>query len=273
MNEYTKRYAIERQALEGEILGLRQKCMDLEDKVRILSDDNQQLSIINEERLVDIETWKQRFEHLERQKITELESMRREYDERLKEEVERSMRLMKEGPEATITELRREKISLEERAFNLNREIEKLRDYLNSSVEEVEDWRGRYSELESLRAQEISELRRQFENFRKANVDLKEIQVKFAAERTAYETQILQLQQKVVDLENQVEMFMSENERITTLSLERLKEVELWRKKHGQSDEDYTLQVTELRNQLEMFKSNNYVRNLDCEKRSVNFEL
>jgi len=80
------------------------------------------------------------------------------------------MRLMKEGPEATITELRREKISLEERAFNLNREIEKLRDYLNSSVEEVEEWRGRYSELESLRAQEISELRKQFENFRKANV-------------------------------------------------------------------------------------------------------
>jgi len=68
----------------------------------------------------------------------------------------------------------------------------------------------------------------------------------------------LQLQQKVVDLENQGEMLLSENERITTLSLERLKEVELWRKKHGQSDEDYTLQVTELRNQLEMFKSNNY---------------
>ena len=90
MNEYTKRYAIERQALEGEILGLRQKALDLEDKVRILSDDNQQLSIINEERLVDIETWKQRFEQLERQKITELESMRREYDERLKEEVVRN---------------------------------------------------------------------------------------------------------------------------------------------------------------------------------------
>jgi len=55
--------------------------------VRILSDDNQQLSIINEERLVDIEAWKQRYEHFERQKVTEMEGLRREYDERLKEEV------------------------------------------------------------------------------------------------------------------------------------------------------------------------------------------
>ena len=59
----------------------------MEDKVRILSDDNQQLSIINEERLVDIEAWKQRYEHFERQKVTEMEGLRREYDERLKEEV------------------------------------------------------------------------------------------------------------------------------------------------------------------------------------------
>jgi len=132
---------------------------------------------------------------------------------------------------------------------------------LNSSVEEVEEWRGRCTELENLRAQEIGELRKQFESFRRANIDLKEVQVKFGAERTAYETQILQLQQKVIDLENQTEMLMSENERITTLSLERLKEIELWRRKHGESDEDYVLQVSELKSQLEMFKSNNYVEN------------
>jgi len=60
-------------------------------------------------------------------------------------------------------------------------------------------------------------------------------------------------------LENQSEMLLAENERITTLSLERLREIEIWRKKHGESDEDYSLQVGELKSQLEMFKSNNYV--------------
>ena len=54
-------------------------------------------------------------------------------------------------------------------------------------------------------------------------------------------------------------MLLAENERITTLSLERLREIEIWRKKHGESDEDYSLQVGELKSQLEMFKSNNYV--------------
>lgn len=77
---------------------------------------------------------------------------------------------MREGPDATIAELRREKLGLEEKVGNLNREIEKMRDYLNSTVEEVEDWRNRYAELESLRGQEIGELRKQFENFRRVNV-------------------------------------------------------------------------------------------------------
>lgn len=87
MGDFTRRFATERQALEGEIIGLRQKVMDLEEKVRILSDDNQQLSVINEERLVEIEGWKQRYEQFERMKINEIEALRREYDERLKDEV------------------------------------------------------------------------------------------------------------------------------------------------------------------------------------------
>lgn len=87
MSDFTRRFAIERQALEGEIIGLRQKVLDLDEKVRILGEDNQQLSIINEERLTDIETWKQRYEHFERQKVHEIEGLRREYDERLRDEV------------------------------------------------------------------------------------------------------------------------------------------------------------------------------------------
>lgn len=70
--------------------------------------------------------------------------------------------------------------------------------------------------------------------------------MKFAAEKTAYETQILQLQQKVIDLENQVDMLLSENERITTLSMERLREIELWKRKRGQTDENYSQEISEL---------------------------
>lgn len=79
--------------------------LDLEEKVRILGDDNQQLSVINEERLIDIEGWKQKFEQFERQKVNELEVLRCEYDEKLRDEVVCVIfKHMREGPEATIAD-------------------------------------------------------------------------------------------------------------------------------------------------------------------------
>lgn len=53
-------------------------------------------------------------------------------------------------------------------------------------------------------------------------------------------------------------MLISENERMIALSLERLKEVEFWKRKYSQSDEHYALEISDLNAQLEMFRSNNY---------------
>ena len=78
---------MERQALEGEVLGERQNIYNLEEKIRILEEDNQQLSMVNEERLADIEAWKDRYEQFERQIITETEDMRREYDDKIIDEI------------------------------------------------------------------------------------------------------------------------------------------------------------------------------------------
>jgi len=76
--------------------------------------------------------------------------------------------------------------------------------------------------------------------------------VKFTAERTAYETQISVLQQQLVDSENQIEILMTENERQKTFTKER-------KNMHGKSEENYILEISELKNQLETFKSNNFV--------------
>lgn len=45
--------------------------------------------MVNEERLSDIEAWKNRYEHLEREVVVESENLRHEYSEKLKEEIVR----------------------------------------------------------------------------------------------------------------------------------------------------------------------------------------
>jgi len=72
-----------------------------------------------------------------------------------------------------LAQLRTEKLAEENKVHTLNRELEKLREYLNASVKELEEWKSRYTELESLREDEINELRMQFETFRRANIVIK----------------------------------------------------------------------------------------------------
>ena len=61
---------------------------------------------------------------------------------------------------------------LEDRVNYLNNEIERLQDHLNDTLSQTEEWRKKYSELEVLRAQEIDELRHQFDNSKRTNIVL-----------------------------------------------------------------------------------------------------
>lgn len=84
--------------------------------------------------------------------------------------------------------------------------------------------------------------------------------VKFNAERIAYETQILQLQQRVVDLESQVDLITVENERFSKLSVTRLEEVEDLRRTSNSLKASQHLEVSQLRAQIETFKASSHVK-------------
>ena len=88
---------------------------------------------------------------------------------------------------------------------------------------------------------------------------MKELQVKFGAERTAYETQIMQMRENILDLENEVENLMNENQRVLSSSIEKKRELEHLKRSRGQTEEDYTLEIGELKSQIEMYKSNTFV--------------
>lgn len=145
---------------------------------------------------------------------------------------------------------------------------------------EMEEWKKKYFDLEVARLQEIEELKHQFDGFKKTSLvylswyidpylnDLiqiwiksaKDFQLKFNAERAAYETQILQLHQRVQDYEKQINELLVEIEKHSQLTSDRTRESENWRNKLAAIEDHYKRENAELKSQLEHLKSSNLVK-------------
>lgn len=158
--------------------------------------------------------------------------------------------------EDQIHRLAHEKKELEDKARYTVMENERLQALIKDLRIENDDWKNRYYQLQHSSDSEVDELRRQFEGLKAMTLQAKELQQKFSAERTAYETQILQMSQVVSDLEHQIHILQSENERVTNLSIQRLSVIE--ELKHNSNEDAHRLEVHELRTQLEQLKSNSY---------------
>lgn len=87
--------------------------------------------------------------------------------------------------------------------------------------------------------------------------------MKTAAERMAYETQIAQYRITIGDLERQRDMLISENERLTALSLQRLEECEKLKRNMIEMEEAYKLEISELKSKVEQYKADAHV-NISC---------
>lgn len=83
---------------------------------------------------------------------------------------------------------------------------------------------------------------------------------KFDAERTAYETQIIQLQQTIMENERQIKDLLIEIEKHSHLTEKNSREVETWRRKISLVEESHSREVLELKSQIDQLKSSGYVR-------------
>jgi DNA repair exonuclease SbcCD ATPase subunit len=235
LSEVSARNAEERQRL-------LQQLQELTSRLEVISADNQRLSVTANQAHQEIEGWKHRYEQLERQR----EAERHQEIERRAHESPKRAHVHHEGGEEQISE----KVDF------LNHEIERLQEHLNNTLKELEDWRKRYSELEILRTQELDALRHQFEDSKRFTIEAREVSTKFNAERAAYEAQIGQLQQRVVDAEAQLRLIASENERVLRLSHTRSTEAEESKRKYQELKSSQSIEINQLRAQVEAFKAN-----------------
>jgi chromosome segregation ATPase len=221
---------------------LLQVIQELESRISALAADNDRLNRLANENGQNSDSLKNRLEDLEKSKNAEIEALKAS---RFREQ---PVRAQPTGEE--------DQGELGDKVDYLTNEIERLQDHLNNTLKELGDWRKRYSELEVLRAQELDELRQQFTTVKKTQVDAKEQAVKFTAERVAYETQIHQLQQRVIDSDRQLQLISSENERFVRLSTTQLNEVEGQKRRQHELKASQSLELQQLRAQIEVFKAN-----------------
>jgi chromosome segregation ATPase len=221
---------------------LLQTIQELESRISVLAADNDRLNRLANENGHNADSLKNRIEDLEKSKNAEIEALKASR--------------FREAPVRAQPTGEEDQSELADKVDYLTNEIERLQDHLNNTLKELGEWRKRYSELEVLRAGELDELRQQFAIVKKVQVDAKEQATKFVAERVAYETQIHQLQQRVVDSDRQLHLVSSENERFVRLSTTQLNEVEGQKRRQHELKASQSLELQQLRAQIEVFKAN-----------------
>jgi len=245
-NETLKSAGAEQSRKIGELEGRLSQLITLETKVNYFNLEIEKLHKDVIERENQINALNQRLAEKDRE-IQELN--RRSYNSET--EQERRIAAIRDEMEGQIQRLVAEKRQAEENARALENMLREIK-------AELEEWKRRYIDLEDTRAneEELDELRRQFENLQRLNDQIKEFQQKFAAERAAYETQILQLEDTIEDLQNVNKLLVQENERLTNLSVQRLNQIQEIESRNN--EENYKFEIYELKNQLALLKSNSY---------------
>jgi len=265
-NERLKSAGIEQKRKITELEGRISQMINLETKTQYLSIETERLAKEIAERDSRIVSLTQKLSEKDREatelhlKLQSLEGQRHHEMEsvtiKVQAEHERKVMAIRDEHGGQVQKLIAEKKELEDRIRSIQTEFERLQTLAKESRVEAEEWKNKYNQAQNASDKEFEELRRQFEGLKSMSLMAKDMQHKFAAERTAYETQILQLSQIVSDLEHKTELLTSENERVTTLSVQRLHAIEDLKK--SSNEETYKLEIYELKNQVEVAKSSAY---------------
>ena len=254
-----KGFARERERLENESILNRQKISELETKNSLLHNEKEKLARLNMEK--DSE-------------IMQLITKSQDNERKMQEEFEEKIRLVEEDRRITLDRRERELIAkfnsektplenmlktlkqrvleLENQATYLSVELERVNHKAAELEAESENWKSKYERLEEERTTQIEEITMEFEGYKRAHFQASELEIKFNAERTSFQTEIMQLKQKIVDYENNIRNLKNENSSLQELSVERMREIENWRGKLQQLGD--VSEIETLRQTLDRYK-------------------
>jgi hypothetical protein len=233
----------------------------LEERLMVLSDENNKLSGLIEDRTKDVDTYSVKIRVMEDVYKQQVEDIHK------KSSINQRLTVEKEVGSATLKH-RSERSELETKIAQHTIDLERLRTHnqlqggeierLTQSIEdkdlELQQEKRRYVELEIQRTRDIGELREQFDSYKRANIDVNTLQVRFEAERASMASQILQHKEKVNELEKRMSLLFGENDKIKELYGDKASELEILRHRHREQEEKWHNERINLENENEHLK-------------------
>jgi len=246
----------------------------LEEKTYNLLDENKKLTTLAEERLKELES-----RTLQLRITEDLHKQERGESEK-KSLVTQRMNIEKEVANISA-KYKGEKAELETRLSMSTVELEKLKtqsqaqdsqiDWLSKSLREkdleLQQEKRRYVELEIQRTRDINEVREQFDSYKKANIEVNTLQVRFEAEKAALVSQISQHKEKINEMEKRLLLFIGENEKMRDLYNDKSNELEVLKQKYRGLEERWHDEKANLENENDNLKR----ANLDIKEMSIRF--
>jgi len=282
ISDLSNRFAQEKQDYENQLRGFRQQIIEYENKVILLTNEIERLNAALKDKAQEIELWKGKLATLERVKSQELEEARQraEIDKKIAidqkiNELTNKFKVEKAQLEAKVKELRGRNIELENKMTFFKVEIERLNTLYDDRTREVDTWKDKYAQLENSRFIEIEEVRTQFETLKRSSLQMSDYEIRFQAERSSYETQIMQMKHKIAELEATVFDYNKEIERLNGLYTETKKQAEAFRNRYGSLDQSSVGELDLLRKENENLKKSIWEKdetNVRFEVEKTNYE-
>eukprot|EP01017_Pseudomicrothorax_dubius_P026252 TRINITY_DN2911_c0_g1_i1.p1 TRINITY_DN2911_c0_g1~~TRINITY_DN2911_c0_g1_i1.p1 ORF type:complete len:372 (+),score=121.52 TRINITY_DN2911_c0_g1_i1:67-1182(+) len=233
-DDLRRQLGAERNEKEAEARRARARIEDLESRISGLTVEINRLNQVAAERE---EEW-----------IQKIETTRRSMLEG--KELEVKFQAERAGLEAQILQLRQRLDEVSSRFAILQADNERLNNMLAARGDENERLRDRISKLEAGSFQEMEDLRLQLESYKKANLDTRELSLRFGSEKAQLEAQIRQQKQALDSLNEEL---MRTNELLSG----------------SRSDKDrLTTEIDILRRQLQVSNNEKNAAEMDAARRN-----
>jgi len=204
-----------------------------------------------------------------KQKLKLVEETHHEQSQEVEKRAELSQRLALEKEVNTLSiQFNSEKTDLESSISILKGEVEKNKIINQSQEEEIAGYKKSIRESEELLQEEIrknaelqhqhetsvSDMKVQFENFKRVSVETNTLQLKSEVEKAALNSQLIQAKEKIEELEKRMVLFTQENERLRELQNTKMNEIDSLRRNQKDLEERWATEKSQLENEVQQSK-------------------
>lgn len=238
LEDLANNYRKEKEKMQGLLGESNKQILDLQLTITNLNNEKDRLMKSHQDRMQEIEILNIRHSTLLNQKQDEMEQHRERHEKEKRSALDQTVKELQNKHHAEKQPLLQNLQGLKQRILDyennnkyLTVEVERLSQIVNEKVPEAEEWKAKYWALKDERDKQIEEISLEFETYKRAQIQGSDLEVKFKAERTSYETEIMQWKQRLQESESRNANLSSENQKLQILSVERMKEIEQWKSK------------------------------------------